>query len=55
MSKLFKQDHQYDFQITMNNYFNSVLLDFDNVKEISAIANAFKVNEKNKDRKKKRT
>ena len=41
MSKVFKSHHNRDFQTAMNQYFNSVLLDFDNVKEIHAIVTAF--------------
>jgi hypothetical protein len=45
MSKVFKSHHNQDFQATMNQYFNSVLLDFDNVKEINAIMIAFEKKE----------
>lgn len=37
MSEVFKSHHNRDFQTAMNQYFNSVLLDFDNIKEIHAI------------------
>lgn len=47
MSKLYKYDTMQDYQTMLNNYFNSVLLDFDNVKEVNAIKTAlFKEKEK---------
>jgi hypothetical protein len=56
MSKLLKHNNGHDFQTMLNNYFNSVLLDFDNAKEINAIKTAFlkekeKLKEKNRKQK----
>jgi hypothetical protein len=58
MSKLFKHNSQNDFQMMMNDYFDAVLLDFDNAKEINAIKTAFsdfaKTKGKNKEKEKNR-